>query len=141
MLITILCNGKNCIINDIIYKDRFLYLQSWAGCFQAIFTYGFDLTLQRNETLQELSSAFGINGMRGFILMLIIIKNKSNFHLRAKKPKTEATSSTNQKNAKVNIIVNQWELKVKTNNLFKARENLSDQVGIGFSFTFNCLRR
>ena len=60
--------------------------------------------------------------------------------MRAKKPKTEATSSTNQKNAKVNIIVNQWELKVKT-NLFKARENLSDQVGIGFSFTFNCLRR
>lgn len=95
--------------------------------------------MQRN--LQELSSAFGINGMRGFILMLIIIWNKSNFHLRAKKPKTEATSSTNQKNAKVNIIVNQWELKVKTNNLFKARENLSDQVGIGFSFTFNCLRR
>ena len=60
--------------------------------------------------------------------------------MEGQETKTEATSSTNQKNAKVNIIVNQWELKVKT-NLFKARENLSDQVGIGFSFTFNCLRR
>lgn len=44
--------------------------------------------------------------------------------------------TTSKNIAKVNIIVNQWELKVKTDNLFEARENVSEQVGIAFSFLF-----
>ena len=35
---------------------------------------------------------------------------------------------------KVNIIINQWELKVKAGNVPEVRENASDQVMIGFSF-------
>ena len=35
---------------------------------------------------------------------------------------------------KVKININQWELKVKSDNLLKARENVCDQAGISFSF-------
>ena len=33
--------------------------------------------------------------------------------------------------------MNQWELKIKSGTLRKARENASNQVEIGFSFAFN----
>ena len=35
------------------------------------------------------------------------------------------------------MIINQWELRVETANLLEARENASDQVVFGFSFTFD----
>ena len=38
------------------------------------------------------------------------------------------------------MIISQWELRVETANLLKARENASDQVVFGFSFTFDWLR-
>ena len=41
---------------------------------------------------------------------------------------------------RVDIIINQWELKAKTGNLLKARKNASDQDVIGFSFAFHRLR-
>ena len=37
-------------------------------------------------------------------------------------------------------MINQWELKEKTSNLLEARENASDQDGVGFSFAFDWLR-
>ena len=37
-------------------------------------------------------------------------------------------------------MFNQWELKVKTDNLLEARENVSDHFRIGFSFVFDWLR-
>ena len=39
------------------------------------------------------------------------------------------------------IIINQWELKVKTSKLLEARENANDQVAIVFNFVSDCLRR
>ena len=36
--------------------------------------------------------------------------------------------------------MNQWELKIKSGTLRKARENASNQVEIGFSFAFDWLR-
>ena len=49
---------------------------------------------------------------------------------------------TNKKNqrTKVYVIIGQWELKVKTNKLLKARENADDQVAIVFSFASDWLR-
>ena len=38
------------------------------------------------------------------------------------------------------MIISQWELRVETANLLKARENASDQVVFGFSLTFDWLR-
>ena len=38
------------------------------------------------------------------------------------------------------MIISQWELRLETVNLLKARENASDQVVFGFSFTFDWLR-
>ena len=38
------------------------------------------------------------------------------------------------------MIISQWEHRVETGNLLKARENASDQVVVGFSFTFDWLR-
>ena len=38
------------------------------------------------------------------------------------------------------MIISQWELRVETANFLKARENASDQVVFGFSFTFDWLR-
>ena len=38
------------------------------------------------------------------------------------------------------IPMNQWELKIKSGTLRKARENASNQVEIGFSFAFDWLR-
>ena len=38
------------------------------------------------------------------------------------------------------MIISQWEHRVETGNLLKARENASDQVVFGFSFTFDWLR-
>ena len=38
------------------------------------------------------------------------------------------------------MIISQWELRLETANLLKARENASDQVVFGFSFTFDWLR-
>ena len=35
------------------------------------------------------------------------------------------------------MIISQWELRVETANLLKARENASDQVVFGFSLTFD----
>ena len=35
------------------------------------------------------------------------------------------------------IPMNQWELKIKSGTLRKARENASNQVEIGFSFAFD----
>ena len=37
-------------------------------------------------------------------------------------------------------MINQWELKEKTSNLLEARENASDQYGVGFSLAFDWLR-
>ena len=37
-------------------------------------------------------------------------------------------------------MINQWEIKEKTSNLLEARENASDQDGVGFSFAFDWLR-
>lgn len=51
------------------------------------------------------------------------------------KTKTKVITTTNQKQ-RLNIIINQWELKVKTDNLLEARKNVSDQDVIGFSFAF-----
>ena len=41
---------------------------------------------------------------------------------------------------KVKVIINQWELGVKTGNLLEARENEGDQVDIGFNFAFDWSR-
>ena len=41
---------------------------------------------------------------------------------------------------KVNIIIKQWELKVKTGILLEAQENMSDQVGISINVAFDWLR-
>ena len=38
------------------------------------------------------------------------------------------------------MIISQWELRVETANFLKARENASNQVVFGFSFTFDWLR-
>ena len=38
------------------------------------------------------------------------------------------------------MIISQWKNRVETGNLLKARENASDQVVIGFSFTLDWLR-
>ena len=38
------------------------------------------------------------------------------------------------------MIISQWELRVETANLLKAREKASDQVVFGFSLTFDWLR-
>ena len=38
------------------------------------------------------------------------------------------------------MIISQWELRLETANLLKARENASDQVVFGFSLTFDWLR-
>ena len=38
------------------------------------------------------------------------------------------------------MIISQWELRVETANLLKARENATNQVVFGFSFTFDWLR-
>ena len=38
------------------------------------------------------------------------------------------------------MIISQWELRVETANLLKARENASDQVVFGFSLPFDWLR-
>ena len=45
-----------------------------------------------------------------------------------------------QSEKKVIVIISQWEHRVETGNLLKARENASDQVVFGFSFTFDWLR-
>ena len=37
-------------------------------------------------------------------------------------------------------MINQWELKEKTSNLLEARENASDQYGVGFGLAFDWLR-
>ena len=38
------------------------------------------------------------------------------------------------------MIISQWELRVETANPLKARENASDQVVFGLSFTYDWLR-
>ena len=38
------------------------------------------------------------------------------------------------------MIISEWELRVETANFLKARENASNQVVFGFSFTFDWLR-
>ena len=38
------------------------------------------------------------------------------------------------------MIISQWELRVETANLLKAREKASDQVVFGFSLTFDWIR-
>ena len=37
---------------------------------------------------------------------------------------------------KVNININQWQLKVESGNLLTARKNVYDEAGIGFNFHF-----
>ena len=38
------------------------------------------------------------------------------------------------------MIISEWELRVETANFLRARENASNQVVFGFSFTFDWLR-
>ena len=45
-----------------------------------------------------------------------------------------------QSDKKVTMIISEWELRVETANFLKARENTSNQVVFGFSFTFDWLR-
>ena len=47
--------------------------------------------------------------------------------------------SRQQIRIKVDIIINQWEPKVKTGRLLEARKNVSNEVVIGFSFASYCL--
>ena len=42
---------------------------------------------------------------------------------------------------KVDVIISQWELKVKRSNLHETRENASGQITIGFSFESDWLGR
>ena len=59
------------------------------------------------------------------------------------KIKTKVITTANQNQLKVNITRSQCELKINTASMCKrpqAWENVSDQVGIGFSFESDWLR-
>ena len=52
-------------------------------------------------------------------------------------PRQSPRVITTTNRTKFNIIINKWELRVKSSNLFQARENATDQVGIGCSSAFD----
>ena len=65
-------------------------------------------------------------------------QSSSTFQLSIEKPNPKWWQLPIRK--KVTMIISQWEHRVETGNLLKARENASDQVVFGFSFTFDWLR-